>query len=162
MKWLWSLFLFSVFSIQAYAENKIVLNVQLNPVGSFQALTEVIDGELIKKQGILRANKLAVDIETLKTGIDLRDEHMWKHMSSAKYKKAYLTELVGMNGVAEATLEVAGVKRPVKIKFKDDGKKISGTFKVYAHEFKLPQAEYMGIGVEDEVVAEVSMGYKEI
>lgn len=161
MKWTSLLFLLSVFSWQAYAENKLVLNVQLNPAGSFQALSENIEGDLIKKQGVLSAEKLVVKIETLKTGIDLRDEHLWKHMSAAKYKKAFLTQLIGKDGVAKAILEVAGVKRPVQIKFQDDGKKINGTFKVSAHDFKLPEAEYMGIGVDDEVVAEVSMVYKQ-
>jgi hypothetical protein len=156
------LFLFLLVSFSVFAESKLTLNVQLNPAGSFQATSEKLKGDLVKKNGVFSAEKIVVKVETLKTGMDLRDEHFWKHMNYTKYAEAILSNLVGQNGKATAQLEVAGVKKSVQISYKEDGSTIVGQFKVLAHDFKLPQAEYLGIGVEDEVEGEVKMTFKSI
>ena len=48
------LFLFVFASFSVLAESKLVVNVELNPAGSFQATSENLRGELIKKNGVLR------------------------------------------------------------------------------------------------------------
>lgn len=153
---------FLFISFAALAGDKIILNVELSPAGSFQAISENMKGELVKKEGVLLSEKISIEIESLKTGIDLRDEHLWKHMNSKKYQKAILTNLKGRDGVAQAHLEVAGKKRPVQIQYHEEGSSIIGKFKVLAHDFNLPEAEYLGIGVSDEVIGEVKMAYKKL
>jgi len=156
------LFLFVLASFSALADSKLVVNVQLNPAGSFQATSEKLKGELVKKNGVITAETITVSIDSLKTGIDLRDEHFWKHMNYSKYSKAVISQLKGKDGKATAQLEVAGVKRPVSISYKEKGNNIVGQFTVRAQDFKLPEAEYLGIGVEDEVLSEVTMPFKSI
>lgn len=160
MKKLSVMFLFA--SLSAVAGDKITLNVELSPAGSFQATSETMKGELVKKNGVLLSDKISIDVESLKTGIDLRDEHLWKHMNSKKHQQAVLTELKGKDGLAMAQLEVAGKKRPVQIQYHEEGSTIVGKFKVLAHDFNLPKAEYLGIGVNDEVIGEVTMAYKKL
>ena len=156
------LFLFVFASFSVLAESKLVVNVELNPAGSFQATSENLRGELIKKNGVFTAKNISVNVESLKTGIDLRDEHFWKHMNSSKYNQAVISDLKGENGKATAQLEVAGVKRMIQISYQEEGNNIVGKFTVNAHDFKLPQAEYLVIGVEDKVVSEVTMPFKQI
>ena len=156
------LFLFVLASFSVLAESKLIVNVELNPAGSFQATSENLRGELIKKNGVFTAKNISVNIESLKTGIDLRDEHFWKHMNSLKYNQAVISDLKGENGKATAQLEVAGVKKMIQISYQEEGNNIVGKFTVSAHDFKLPQAEYLGIGVEDKVVSEVTMPFKQI
>jgi hypothetical protein len=157
------LFLTLFVSFPIFADSsKLVINVQLNPAGSFQATSDNLQGNLVKKNGLISANEIIVNVKSFKTGIDLRDEHFWKHLSSDKYNKAIISNLKGQDGKATAQLEVAGVKKPVSISYKEDGTNILAKFKVKAHDFKLPDVDYMGIGVEDVVEGEVTMPFKTI
>lgn len=150
-------------SLSAFASNKLALNVELSPAGSFQATTEKVKGEIIKnKDGSVSAKELSVKIKTIKTGIDLRNEHFWKHLNYNKHPKAVLSGIKGSNGKATGTLEVAGVKKPIDISYTESGNTIKATFKVKASDYKLPAAQYMGVGVEDTIQGEVSLPFKTI
>lgn len=157
------MFLLITFSAtSALAGSELVVDVKLTPAGSFQAVTEEIQGDIFKKEEKVISKKITIPINSLKTGIDLRDEHLWKHVNYSKHQFAILTELIGQNGHATAMLEVAGIKRPIKISYQEKKDQLIGQFKISASEFKLPRAEYLGIGVEDEVVAEVTMPFKKL
>ncbi len=151
-----------VSSLSAFAEGKITLHVELSPAGSFEASSGKIEGQLIKKNDLLVAEKISVNIQSLQTGIDLRDEHFWKHLNSRKFSNAIITKFEGREGKATAMLEVSGVKKPIKISYKEKGDEIIGNFKVSNQDYKLPVVEYMGIGVEDEVVCEVNMPFRRL
>jgi polyisoprenoid-binding protein YceI len=103
-----------------------------------------------------------VPIKSMKTGIDLRNEHFWKHLNHEKHPKAVLSNIVGKDGKATGTLEVAGVKKPVTITYTEQGNLITAKFKVNATDYKLPKAQYMGVGVQDSVEGEVQLPFKTI
>lgn len=149
-----------LFSLSAFAEGKIAVNVSLSPAGSFQAVSKKIKGDLLRTGDVFKADKLSVSIESLKTGIDLRDEHFWKHLNSNKHSKATLWNVLGQNGRGKAELEVNGVKKPVAITYKVSGQEIEAKFSVNASDFKLPKAEYLGVGVDDKVNVEATIPYK--
>jgi polyisoprenoid-binding protein YceI len=150
--------LFSTFA--AFAKPKISVLVSLYPAGSFTAVSEKPKGNLFKQGDTFTADKISVTIESLKTGIDLRDEHFWKHMNSTKHDKAILTNLKASGGKATATLEVNGVKKPVAIAYKVAGDEVHAAFNVKASQFGLPKAEYLGVGVEDNVKVEAVLPYR--
>lgn len=137
----------------------VAFNVSLTPAGSFEAVSQKLKGNLIKKGSAFTADKLWISIESFKTGIELRDEHLWKHLNSTKYPKAVLSEVKGANGKAIGKLTVNGVTKPVNMTYKDDGKKVSAAFTVKASAFNLPKAQYMGVGVQDEVNVKVTHPY---
>lgn len=147
-------------SLASFAEEKITLFVTLSPAGSFQAVSKKPKGNLIKENGAFSADKISVSIESFKTGIDLRDEHFWKHLKSEKNPKAVLHGLKGQSGKASGTLEVNGVKKPIAIAYTEKGSEILAKFKVKASDFALPKAEYLGVGVDDVVTVEVSLPFK--
>lgn len=149
-----------VSSLSAFAEEKITLFVGLTPAGSFSAVSKKLKGNLIKEKGAFFADKISVSIESFKTGIDLRDEHFWKHLQSTKQPKAILTELKAQGGKGTANLEVNGIKKPVKMVYVDKDGEVQSKFKVRASDFKLPKAEYLGVGVDDIVTIEVNLPYK--
>lgn len=144
-------------SVAAYSESKLTIDVTLNPAGSFQASTQKIDGKIKKSGDLITADKISVKINSLTTGIDLRDEHLWKHLNFKKFQKAILTDLKGKSGNATAFLELAGVKKPITVKYTEDGNRVVCEFKINTKDFNLPDAEYMGIGVEREVSGKVIM-----
>lgn len=159
MKFLLAFWLF-IFSVSVMAGGKVVLFVTLSPAGSFQAVSSKAKGNVIKQGDSFTADKISVSIESLKTGIDLRDEHTWKHLNSSKHPKAILTKVKGEGGKAVGTLEVNGVKKPVSMTYKVAGSDINAKFSVKASDFKLPKAEYLGVGVNDVIVIEATLPYK--
>lgn len=149
-----------LFSFVALAENKVTLFITLSPAGSFQAVSTKPKGNIIKQGDVVTADKISVSIESLKTGIELRDEHTWKHLNSNKHPKAILTNVKGQGGRATGTLEVNGVKKPVNIAYKLAGQDVNAKFKVKASDFKLSKAEYLGVGVDDTITVEATLPYK--
>lgn len=145
-----------LFSLEAFAANSVKLFVNLTPAGSFEAVSEKLKGNLIKKDGAFTADKLWVSVESFKTGIDLRDEHFHKHLKSSK---AVMTDVKGSGGKATGTLELNGVKKPVSISYVEKGAEVLATFNVKASEFQLPKAQYLGVGVQDDIKVEVSYPY---
>ncbi len=136
------------------------MNVTLTPAGSFQAVSNKAKGNVIKTGDSFTADKISVSIESFKTGIDLRDEHTWKHLNSTKHPKAILSDVKGQGGKATGQLEVNGVKKPVNISYSVAGADINAKFSVKASDFGLPPKEYLGVGVGDTVTVEAVLPYK--
>ena len=147
-------------SIPSFAEEKITLFVTLSPAGSFQAVSKKAKGNVIKENGVFTADKISVSIESFKTGIDLRDEHFWKHMQSSTNPKATLSNLKASGGKGTAQLEVNGKKNPVTIVYVEKGPEILAKLIVKASDFSLPKAEYLGVGVDNLVEIEVALQFK--
>lgn len=149
-----------VSSVAAFAKAKVSVFVSLSPAGSFTAVSEKPKGNLFKQGDAFTADKISVTIESFKTGIDLRDEHFWKHLNSTKHEKAILTNLKASGGRGTADLQVNGVKKPIAIAYKAGGDEVTAAFKVKASQFGLKKAEYLGVGVEDDVKVEVVLPYR--
>lgn len=147
-------------SLNAFAENQVTLNVKLSPTGSFQAVSKKLKGKLEKTGDGFKADTISVSIESFKTGIDLRDEHFWKHLNSTKTPKASLKNLLAKSGTATADLEVNGITKPINITYKEEGANVKANFTTDASLFGLPKASYLGVGVENNVEVEVLMEYK--
>lgn len=138
---------------------EVKIHVTLSPAGSFQATSDKVSGRVIKKEGILRASRITVPVDSFKTEIDLRDEHFKKHLKMKDHSRAILKKMIGQNGNAKGVLEVAGVDKPIAIKYQEKGNLILATFTVKASDFKLDKAQYMGVGVEDQVKVDVKIPF---
>lgn len=150
-------------SLSVMANSKVSINVTLNPAGSFQATSEKINATVTKKKdGTVTADKISIPVQSLHTGIDLRDEHLWKHLNSTKYPKAIVSDIKGKNGKASGMLEIAGAKKPIDITYEEKGSNLIAKFSVKTSNFGLPTAEYMGVGVDDNVSGEVSLPFKSL
>lgn len=148
-----------VMSTMVMAENKIVLEVGLFPAGSFQATSLKPKGALKKNGNTFSADKIIVSVESFKTGIDLRDEHFWKHLKSSTQPKITLANLKAQGGKGIASLEVNGVKKPIQINYKEIGKEVHASFVVKNSDFKLPKVDYLGVGVSNDVKINVVLEY---
>lgn len=150
---------FLLVSCLSYAESKTTLFVALSPAGSFQAVSKKAKGNLIKQGDTFTADKISISIESFNTGIDLRDEHTWKHLNSTKHPKATLTDLKAQGGKATAMLEVNGEKKPINITYKTANDEVHAKFSVKASEFKLQKVSYLGVSVEDMINVEAILPY---
>ncbi|MES2529073.1 MAG: YceI family protein [Bdellovibrionota bacterium] len=147
-------------SFSVFAKSKVSIFVSLSPAGSFSAVSEKAKGNLFKQGDAFTADKISITIESFKTGIDLRDEHFWKHLNSTKHDKAVLTNLKASGGKATADLELNGVKKPIAISYKVAGEEVVAAFTTKASLFGLAKAEYLGVGVEDDVKVEAILPFR--
>jgi hypothetical protein len=132
--------------------HELVVKLTLSPAGSFEAKTNKLRGEIKKEGTKFTSEVLSLKIEDLKTGIDLRDEHFHKHLNFDKSPKITLNKVVAENGKGKGLLQVNEVSSEVQFTYKNlTEKKIEASFKVKPSTFKLKEAKYLEIGVDDEV-----------
>lgn len=132
--------------------HEVTVKVSLSPAGNFEAKSAKVKGDVKKDGNKFTAENIWVKVEELKTGITLRDEHFHKHLNFEKFPKISFTQVSAADGKGTGTLTVNDVKKPVDFTYKQvNPTKIEATFKVKPSDFKLKAAEYMGIGVTDEV-----------
>jgi polyisoprenoid-binding protein YceI len=147
---------FSVFS----AGKGIDITVNLSPAGSFQIETSKVKGKVVKSGDSYSAKKLYVKVKDLKTGIDLRDEHMKKRLGPKTHPKITVTSLKAKGGKGKAVIEIKGIKKPVSFTYDVAGKIFNAEFKVNLTQFKIKDLKYMGVGAKKIVTVKASIPLK--
>ncbi|HEY5956106.1 MAG TPA: YceI family protein, partial [Polyangiaceae bacterium] len=99
-----------------------------------------------------------VGLNSLKTGIDLRDRHMKeKYLETPKYPLAIFTfdkskVSVPGEGDVEGKLQLHGVTKPVKVHYKVTGSDktatVSGLARINIKEFHIDVPSYLGVTVK--------------
>lgn len=149
-----------LFSLTAFAENKITFFAKLSPAGSFEGVSQKAKGNIIKDGDTVTSDKITVNVESFKTENEQRDEHLWKHLNSTKNPKIILSDVKGSGGKATGTIEINGVKQPVNITYKIVGQEVEANFSVNYQKFGMPKAQFLLVSVEDEIKVEVKHQYK--
>jgi hypothetical protein len=151
---------FTLVTQQTFA-NDLLVKITLSPAGSFEAKTPKLRGDVVKSGEKYTAESLWVKTNDLKTGIDLRDDHFHKHLNFEKNPKITLNNVEAQNGSGFGMLTVNGVMNKINFTYKSVAdKKIEAVFKVKPSLFKLKEAKYFEIGVDDEVEIIASLDLK--
>jgi polyisoprenoid-binding protein YceI len=142
--------------------------------GSFDARTSALTGTLTASAGRPSfEGSLAVDLRTVDTGIDLRNEHLReKYLEVDKgegYDQAILSEvaLQGLNADAPAgkgsftgSLMLHGVKKtvtgPAEIRQGGTGWRVRASFPLNLPDYNIAKPRYLGVGVKDTVQVTVT------
>ena len=140
----------------AWATSQVQVRVQLSPAGSFEATSAAINGQVVKEAKGYSAENLTIPLGELKTGIELRDNHMKnKYLEVEKYPVATIKKAQGHeNGAFSGEIEIHGVTKPVTGTYKVEGDALKAEFTVKMSDFNIEKARYMGIGAKDEVKIE--------
>lgn len=158
--WIFTLVLFSGWALptRAFSDpaGQLSFEVALNPAGSFVAKSSSVAGDVVAKGGGFEASEISLPLASLKTGIELRDKHMVQnYFEAAKFPKAVLTQAVGKDGKFRATLSIHGKSQSIEgeyeVKGSGAGESLEAKFKTSLSAFSIKEANYMGVGVEDEV-----------
>ena len=151
-------------STSSFAQNIIRVRATLIPnTGSFTATSEKAKGRLLKSGSTFTADRISVFVSSFKTENELRDKHFAEHIGGGKkqtHPRIDITELKAQNGEGEAKLTLNGVTKPVKMKYEDKNGFVEASFKVSSTDFNLPKAQYLGIGVENDVAVNVKYFYE--
>lgn len=143
---------FSFILMNTAVANDLTVKMTLSPAGSFEAATTKLRGDVVKNGDRYTAENLWVKTEELKTGIDLRDEHFRKHLNYEKFPKITLSNVEASGGQGSGMLSVCGVSNKINFTYKNvSDKQLKASFKVKPSAYKLKEAKYLEIGVDDEV-----------
>jgi len=134
---------------------QVQFTVKLSPAGSFDASSAKVVGFATKEGDTFKAQNVVVDLNDMKTGIELRDDHMKKkYLEVEKFPTATLKSASGKGGDFQGELEVHGVTKPVTGKYEVTGDSVKAKFTVKMSDFNIAKAKYMGVGAKDEIAIE--------
>jgi polyisoprenoid-binding protein YceI len=150
---------------------EVVIVCPLTVGGSFEARTKDLRGDVTLpagRQGALEG-ALQVNLQTLETGIGLRDRHMRENYLEVQKGPEYATAVLEQIRVErldgkttmKATLLLHGQRREItgtaELKQQDGRVKVQAEFPVTVADFQIPKPSYLGVGVRDVVQVKVSL-----
>jgi polyisoprenoid-binding protein YceI len=139
--------------------------------GSFEAKTKNLSGDVTPasdEQGAVRG-ALRVELQTLETGIGIRDRHMKNNYLEVEKGPAFATAIIEdirvekLDGktVFTGMLSLHGRKKKVtgaaELQQRDGSIRVQAQFPVKVSDFEIPAPTYLGVGVRDEIQIKVSM-----
>ncbi len=117
-----------------------IKNAGLNVDGSFKGFI----GDIKFDEGKGGSIEASVDVATVKTGIDMRDEHLRKEeyfdakkFPKIKVKSTKITFVKGTEYVGDFDLTMKGVTKSIKIPFTYEGGVLKGSFKINRMDYKV-------------------------
>ena len=139
--------------------------------GSFEAKTKAVTGQVgpAPQQPGAVGGSIQVKLDTLQTGIEMRDHHMRDNYlevgKGSEYAVAILEQIqvdkVEGKSTFRGKLTLHGQTREVVgtavVQKKDAGLHIEAQFPVKVSEFQIPKPTYLGVGVRDEIQVKVSL-----
>ena len=137
-----------------------VVDIKLRPAGSFKVTSKEIKGSVVKKGDAYEAQNILVGLKNVETGISLRDQHTRKHLEVEKYPEAVLVSAKGQGGRGEGVIKIHGVEKKISGTYKIEGDKMQASFPIKLSEFGFTGIKYMGVGVDDEAIINVSLPIK--
>jgi polyisoprenoid-binding protein YceI len=157
------------------ARGQVAVRCPLTVGGSFDARTDAISGRLAADPArpSAFAGEVSVDLQTLDTGIGLRNTHLRENYLEVGrgngYDRAVLSEIVLASGDASTfdgrtrfagVLTLHGTRKPVngeaRIRRERGGAEVEAEFPVSLPAHGIAEPRYLGVGVRDEVQVKVT------
>lgn len=145
------------FSFNLYANGvaRVEFFVELTPVGSFVGKSDQLKafGAIRDNSNNIKIDRIELALDTLKTGIALRDEHMTKkYFETDKHPQAVISGVTASGGKFSASLVIRNKTKSIEGAYKLNGGQVEAEFNCLISDFDIKPPKYMGVGVEDKVV----------
>lgn len=150
---------FCFLSFSLFAKD-VVVDVSLTPAGSFQIKSKKVKGKLKRSGDKIVADGVKVSVKSLKSGIEMRDKHMFDRLEYKKHSKIEIVKAIGQSGKGKGIIKVRGVEKPFAFTYKEMGKEIEAKFKLNLKDFQIKDLRYMSVGVEDIVTITAKLPVK--
>jgi polyisoprenoid-binding protein YceI len=132
-------------------------DIKLSPAGNFTGKTPDVKGSAKKMGNKFVAENIMVNLTSVKTGLELRDEHTLKYLDIKNHPNAILVKAEGENGKGKGIIKIKGIEKPISGTFKINGSELMAEFPISLKDFKIEGIRYMGVGVKDQVVVKVKV-----
>jgi len=153
------------------SSGEVTVMCPLTVGGSFEAKTKNLSGDVTPATGEQGAARgaLKVELQTLETGIGVRDRHMKDNYLEVAKGPEFATAIIDdirvekLEGktIFTGMLSLHGQKRKVtgaaELQEKDGKIRVQAQFPVKVSEFEIPAPTYLGVGVRDEIQVKVSL-----
>lgn len=153
--------LLSFISSFAFAQQNVKVYVTLFPAGDFVATTSDVSGSAqINSANEISAKDIKVNLNTLKTGLELRDDHAKnKYLDVKKFPEATLVSATGKDGKGSGILRIRGKDSKVDgtYSLSNGNKFLKAVFTAKLSNFDIKEINYKGVGVEDDIKIEVAI-----
>ena len=148
---------------------EVVVVCPLTVGGSFEAKTKSVSGEVAASAADPGSvsGALRVDLQTLETGIAVRDRHMRENylevekgpeFAVATFDQIRIEKLAGKS-TFKGTLLLHGQRQEVTgvadLQQKDGRLRVQAQFPIRVSAFQIPKPTYLGVGVRDEIQIKV-------
>lgn len=157
---LFSVYMLAIFTTSFVYAQEAKVSVKLSPAGSFIGKTNQVKGVVQKSGDGFSAQNIIVSLKSLKTGIELRDQHTLKHLEVEKYPEAVLVKAGGSGGKGSGIIRIKGIEKNISGTYTVSGQKIKAEFPLLLSDFKITGIKYMGVGVKDQVTVEIEVPVK--
>jgi hypothetical protein len=132
-------------------------------VGSFEITAASIQGKGLKKGDEYTGPEFKVAVDSLKTGIDLRDTHLKEKLKSKEHPFIWGKDVKASKGRGTARFVVMGIEKTISFEFKELGNKLArATFSLDLSAYPIEGISYKGIGVDPTLKITVEASYDEI
>ena len=150
---------------------EVVVVCPLTVGGSFEARTKSVSGEVTASAADPGSvsGALRVDLQTLETGIAVRDRHMRENylevekgpeFAVATFDKIRIEKLAGKS-TFKGTLLLHGQRQEVTgvadLQQRDGRIRVQAQFPIKVSAFQIPKPTYLGVGVRDEIQIKVML-----
>jgi polyisoprenoid-binding protein YceI len=138
-------------SLSAFAKKPSIKITVPITASSFQVEAKKIYGSIKKNGDSYSAKEIYVKVKHLKSGMDLRDDHMKnkERLNAKKHKKIYVRNIKASAGTGNAWIFIKGKKKKIKFSYKVKSGQMIAKFNFKVAGFGLKKLSYMGIGVKE-------------
>lgn len=136
---------------------KVEFTAKLSPAGSFKATNGNVTGSAHKVGDKIVADNIQIQMDSFKTGIELRDRHMAEKLEAGKFKHAFCLKAEGKDGKGTAQIKIKDQEKTVSGDYQVNGNNLVATFKININDFGISGVKYMGVGVKDEIEVTVEV-----
>ncbi len=145
----------------SYAQQNVKVYVTLFPAGDFVAATNDVTGSVeINSAMEINAKDIKVNLNSIKTGLELRDDHAKnKYLDVKKFPEAILVSATGKNGKGTGILRIKGKDAKVDGTYSlaNNNTLLKAVFTTKLSNFDINDINYKGVGVEDDIKLEVAV-----
>ena len=116
------------------------------------------DAQKIKLE---KGYQIKIPVKSLVTGLEIRDEHMWRKVFQNKDMKITIEDLSCTKSQKTCSfnlkVKIAETSQNIKLELTNNDGNLSGKFNILLSDFKIPEQSELGVRVKDEVVVNVSI-----
>jgi len=158
------------------SDGEVIVKCPLTVGGSFEARTKSIRGQLVagENRSETTGGAVRVDLQTLETGIGIRDRHMRDtylevnkapDFGVATIEQIRIQKLEGKTPF-NATLVLHGQRKEIsgtaELKPQGGRIRIQAHFPIHVSQFAIAKPTYLGVGVKDELQVTVTMTMEQV
>ena len=147
----------------AFAKSNVKVSINLNPVGSFEINSDQITGSITKTKNLLVAKEIALQVDSLKSGIVKRDRDMLQKFSLVNFPNIVIRNAIAKNSKGTAEIFINGTWKKISFYYSErKDKMVDVIFSLNLSDFKFKKIEFLGVSLKDKISIHTTLEVKHL